>query len=104
MLSFLRSNWYSKVTQILRLALPNSVTWILMFFSGFEYFLNFTAELTYFADREFYKEWWNCKDLGEYWRLWNIPVHNWFVRHVYNPMIYRVVYASSRVTTSRSEV
>ncbi len=91
------------VTQILRLALPGSVGWIVMFFSSFEYCLNFLAEITYFADREFYKEWWNCRDLAEYWRLWNIPVHNWFIRHIYNPLIFRVVETDRRVFRKTSE-
>lgn len=78
------------------MALPNSVAWVIMFFACFEYLLNILAELTFFADRQFYKEWWNCKELGEYWRLWNLPVHNWFVRHCYNPLIYRVGHFSCR--------
>jgi diacylglycerol O-acyltransferase-1 len=58
------------------------------------------GELTCFADRQFYKvnyvskylkEWWNCRDLDEYWRLWNLPVHHWFVRHMYNPLLKRGV-------------
>lgn len=24
--------------------------------------------------------------MGEYWRLWNLPVHNWFLRHMYFPL------------------
>jgi diacylglycerol O-acyltransferase 1 len=33
--------------------------------------------------------WWNCKDLEEYWKLWNMPVHTWFIRHLYNPILKR---------------
>lgn len=86
---------------ILRLAMPNTALWILMFFSFFQFFLNILAELTYFADRQFYKEWWNCKDLGEYWRLWNLPVHDWFLRHMYNPIIRRVTQGVTLVTITR---
>lgn len=25
--------------------------------------------------------------MGEYWRLWNQPVHKWMLRHVYFPCI-----------------
>lgn len=87
---------------ILRLAMPNTALWILMFFSFFQFFLNILAELTYFADRQFYKEWWNCKDLGEYWRLWNLPVHDWFLRHMYNPIIRRVSLDLTQVSISRT--
>ena len=27
--------------------------------------------------------------MGEYWRLWNMPVHKWVLRHVYFPCIRR---------------
>lgn len=81
--------------------MPNTMTWILMFIIVFHLGLNILAELTYFADRQFYKvkinfspfwllnyqSWWNCKNLEEYWRFWNLPVHSWFIRHLYNPLI-----------------
>lgn len=40
-----------------------------------------------FGDRRFYLQWWNAKDIAEYWRLWNTPVHHWGKRHVYMPLI-----------------
>lgn len=43
------------------------------------------AEILRFGDRVFYKDWWNSSELGSYWRLWNVPVHVWMVRHVYFP-------------------
>lgn len=45
------------------------------------------AEATSFGDREFYKDWWNCKDLKNYWQLWNLPVHHWFIKHLLNPLL-----------------
>lgn len=24
--------------------------------------------------------------MDEYWRVWNIPVHNWLVKHIYVPL------------------
>ena len=29
--------------------------------------------------------WWNAESIGEYWTLWNMPVHHWMIRHVYMP-------------------
>lgn len=29
--------------------------------------------------------WWNAESIGEYWTLWNMPVHHWMIRHVYIP-------------------
>jgi diacylglycerol O-acyltransferase-1 len=45
------------------------------------------AELLCFGDREFYKDWWNAKTVEEYWRMWNMPVHKWIIRHIYFPCI-----------------
>lgn len=53
--------------------------------------LNIVGELLMFGDRQFYKDWWNCRNLGEYWRTWNMPVHNFFVRHVMQPMVLKVI-------------
>jgi hypothetical protein len=33
------------------------------------------------------QDWWNATTVGEYWRLWNQPVHKWMLRHVYFPLI-----------------
>lgn len=33
------------------------------------------------------QEWWNATTVGEYWRLWNQPVHKWMLRHVYFPCL-----------------
>jgi diacylglycerol O-acyltransferase-1 len=49
--------------------------------------LNIVAELMCFGDREFYKDWWNAKTVEEYWRMWNMPVHKWMVRHIYFPCL-----------------
>lgn len=36
-------------------------------------------------------DWWNCRSLEEYWKTWNLPVHFWFIRHLYNPLLQRGV-------------
>ncbi len=71
----------------LRLSIPNTIMWIAGFYSFFHVFLNIIAELLTFADRKFYMDWWNCRSLEEYWKTWNLPVHFWFIRHMYNPLL-----------------
>lgn len=78
-------DWLVIVERILKLSLPTLYFWLAMFYSLFELWLNILAEITRFGDREFYKDWWNSATLGEYWRLWNMPVHKWMLRHVYFP-------------------
>jgi diacylglycerol O-acyltransferase-1 len=66
---------------LLKLCIPNSYIWLLLFYFYFHLWLNLLAELTRFGDRAFYREWWNARTIEEYWRNWNLPVHYWMVRH-----------------------
>jgi diacylglycerol O-acyltransferase-1 len=72
---------------LLRLSIASTYIWLLGFFGFFHCFMNITAELLRFGDRVFYKDWWNASEVSSYWRLWNMPVHYWLVRHVYFPSI-----------------
>ncbi len=76
---------------LVQLSLPNTIVWVLGFVIIFHLFLNIVSELIYFGDREFYLEWWNCSNLSQYWRFWNLPVHHWFIRHISYPLQYRGV-------------
>jgi diacylglycerol O-acyltransferase 1 len=80
-------DWLRMAERVLKLSIPTLYFWLAMFYALFDLWLNILAEATRFGDREFYKEWWNATTLGEYWRLWNMPVHKWMVRHVYFPCI-----------------
>ncbi|CAO2653211.1 Nn.00g026220.m01.CDS01 [Neocucurbitaria sp. VM-36] len=67
-----------------RLLFPFMITFLLVFLVIFEYILGAFAELTRFADRQFYADWWNSCDWLEFSREWNKPVHHFFRRHVYS--------------------
>jgi diacylglycerol O-acyltransferase-1 len=69
--------------RVLKLAVPNLVMWLLIFYGIFHSYLNLVAEIMGFEDRCFYRSWWNSTDMGQYWRLWNRPVHDWLAKHVY---------------------
>jgi len=71
----------------LKLCIANTYLWLLVFYFYFHLYLNFFAEILRFGDRVFYKDWWNSAEVSSYWRLWNMPVHLWLVRHVYFPCI-----------------
>ncbi|XP_062091063.1 diacylglycerol O-acyltransferase 1B isoform X2 [Humulus lupulus] len=75
------------IERILKLSVPNLYVWLCMFYCFFHLWLNILAELLRFGDREFYKDWWNAKTVEEYWRMWNMPVHKWMVRHIYLPCL-----------------
>ncbi|EZF31922.1 hypothetical protein H109_05504 [Trichophyton interdigitale MR816] len=65
------------------LLFPFMVTFLLVFLVIFEYVLGAFAEITRFADRRFYSDWWNSCDWLEFSRKWNLPVHHFLRRHVY---------------------
>ncbi|SMQ51700.1 unnamed protein product [Zymoseptoria tritici ST99CH_1A5] len=65
------------------LLIEQLLTWYLIW----ECILNVLAELTCFADRGFYGDWWNSTTFDQYARDWNRPVHNFLLRHVYHSSI-----------------
>ncbi|XGW07157.1 hypothetical protein V3C99_017008 [Haemonchus contortus] len=73
--------------RLLKLAIPNVIIWLIGFYTLFHAMLNFMAEVLRFADREFYRDFWNSETIQYFWRTWNIPVHRWAARHIYFPMV-----------------
>ncbi|KAF9175501.1 hypothetical protein BGX21_005514 [Mortierella sp. AD011] len=65
------------------LLIPFMMNYLLIFYIIFECICNAFAELSCFADRNFYDDWWNCTNLDEWARKWNKPVHNFLLHHVY---------------------
>eukprot|EP00002_Diphylleia_rotans_P012354 TRINITY_DN2418_c0_g1_i16.p1 TRINITY_DN2418_c0_g1~~TRINITY_DN2418_c0_g1_i16.p1 ORF type:complete len:477 (+),score=99.28 TRINITY_DN2418_c0_g1_i16:48-1478(+) len=80
----------SPFLSIAKLAMPMMVVHLCIFFMIFEVILNGFAELTCFADRHFYSDWWNSTAFDEYARKWNKPVHNWLLEHIYNESIEKI--------------
>ncbi|KAJ4708681.1 O-acyltransferase [Melia azedarach] len=83
----LKGNLLYAIERVLKLSVPNLYVWLCMFYCFFHLWLNILAELFRFGDREFYKDWWNAQTVEEYWRMWNMPVHKWMVRHIYFPCL-----------------
>ncbi|KAG9455606.1 hypothetical protein H6P81_000114 [Aristolochia fimbriata] len=83
----LKGNFLYAIERVLKLSVPTLYVWLCMFYCFFHLWLNILAEILRFGDREFYKDWWNAKTIEEYWRMWNMPVHKWMVRHVYFPCL-----------------
>ncbi|KDQ61746.1 hypothetical protein JAAARDRAFT_31224 [Jaapia argillacea MUCL 33604] len=85
-----RSSTQSFARCLLDLALPFMMAYILLFYIIFECICNGFAELSYFADRQFYEDWWNATSWDEFSRKWNKPVHSFLLRHVYAETSYKV--------------
>lgn len=79
----IRSAHSSLANSVADLILPIMGCGLLFFYILFDVICNGFAELTRFADRRFYDDWWNSTTFDEYARKWNRPVHQWLRRHVY---------------------
>lgn len=73
--------------RVMKLSIPSLYIWLAMFYAFFHLWLNIVGELLRFGDRYFYGDWYNAKSIGSYWRKWNVPTHNWLVRHLYYPAL-----------------
>ncbi|CAG8929787.1 unnamed protein product [Penicillium salamii] len=80
------------------LLFPFMMEYLLAFYVIWECVLNALAEITMFADREFYSDWWNSVSWDQFARDWNRPVHDFLFRHVYHSSIR--AYRLSRVSAS----
>ncbi|KAL5321793.1 hypothetical protein ACEPPN_009756 [Leptodophora sp. 'Broadleaf-Isolate-01'] len=69
------------------LMFPFMTEYMLTWYVIWELILNVLAEVTYFADRGFYADWWNSISWDQFARDWNRPVHNFLLRHVYHSSI-----------------
>ena len=65
---------------------PNHLIWLTFFYLIFHSAMNTVAEIMQFADRSFYFDWWNSRNVIVFWKTWNLPVHRWCVRHVFKPV------------------
>jgi sterol O-acyltransferase len=86
---------------IIKLYLPCIMFTLILFFLVFECVLPGYAEISRFADRQFYEDWWNSTDLEEFNRKWNKVVHEFLYRHVYVECIkrYNMSKGMARFTT-----
>ena len=76
-------NRLSIIDALAQLILPTTAVTLVIFFVIFECILNACAELTYFADRSYYHDWWNSTSFAEFSRKWNTPVHEFLLRHIF---------------------
>lgn len=71
------------VMGVFHVMLPGIAINLLGFFGILHSWFNAFAELTRFADRHFYSDWWNATGWGTYYRKWNFVVHNFLHRHIF---------------------
>ncbi|XP_012501981.1 PREDICTED: sterol O-acyltransferase 1 [Propithecus coquereli] len=60
----------------------------LTFFAFLHCWLNAFAEMLRFGDRMFYKDWWNSTSYSNYYRTWNVVVHDWLYYYAYKDFLW----------------
>ncbi|XP_053549904.1 sterol O-acyltransferase 1 [Bombina bombina] len=68
--------------------LPGVLILFLAFFAFLHCWLNAFAEMLRFADRMFYKDWWNSTSFSNYYRTWNVVVHDWLYYYAYRDFLW----------------
>lgn len=81
-----RNEWSVVAERLLKIAVPTNLVWLVFFYQLFHVNMILVSELTRFADRRSYDNWWDAEDISVFWRRWNLPVHYWCVRHLYLPL------------------
>ncbi|GAB1868528.1 O-acyltransferase [Camponotus japonicus] len=86
--------WPLEPTWFIKIIIEASIPGILIFISSnyllLHAWMNAWAEMLRFADRLFYKDWWNSTSFPTWNRTWNVVVHDWLYTYIYKDM-YEVV-------------
>jgi len=75
---------------LLRISPILTLFYYMTFYFLFELYLNLWAEVTKFADRQFYMDFWNISSFSDYGRTWNTITHYFLYLHVFKPCRFRL--------------
>ncbi|XP_011866706.1 PREDICTED: sterol O-acyltransferase 1 isoform X2 [Vollenhovia emeryi] len=89
----LERKWYVK--NIIEASIPGILYFVTGQYLLLHAWLNAWAEMLRFADRLFYKDWWNSTTYHSYYRTWNLVVHDWLHTYIYKDM-YEIVMPRNR--------
>lgn len=78
----------SFLDSLCRLFFPFLLTALMLFLTFFENFLGLLADASGYGHRHFYGDWWNSISFEEFARNWNLPVHFFIKKHVYEQFLY----------------
>jgi len=76
-------SWAFLTRGIFELMVPSIAVSVITHYMFLHCWMNAFAELTRFADRKFYSDWWNSTNWSIFYRKWNYLVHRFIHRHIY---------------------
>ncbi|XP_025271408.1 sterol O-acyltransferase 1 isoform X1 [Camponotus floridanus] len=85
---YLEPKWIVK--SIIEASVPGILLCISANYLLLHSWMNAWAEMLQFADRLFYKDWWNSTSYRTYYRTWNVVVHDWLYTYIYKD-IYEIL-------------
>lgn len=89
----------SLVLSIFGCIMPGTIAYLCGFYCLLHSWMNASAEMLRFADRMFYKDWWNAPSFDVYFRTWNVVVHDWLYTYIYKDM-YEIVFRESKAAAA----
>ncbi|XP_039186523.1 sterol O-acyltransferase 2-like isoform X2 [Crotalus tigris] len=66
---------------------PGITLGIMMHYFFLHCWQNMFAEILRFADRSFYKDWWNSRSFSGFFRTLNVIVHDWLYYYIYQDIL-----------------
>eukprot|EP00164_Ancoracysta_twista_P013952 GFYU01022524.1.p1 GENE.GFYU01022524.1~~GFYU01022524.1.p1 ORF type:complete len:573 (+),score=111.72 GFYU01022524.1:31-1749(+) len=78
-----RGDLKSFILAVFGLMLPAFSVFLIGFYGMLHAWLNAFAEVTQFADRQFYLDWWNATSWTSYYDKLGLIFHKWIYRHIY---------------------
>ncbi|XP_033007189.1 sterol O-acyltransferase 1-like isoform X1 [Lacerta agilis] len=76
------------VVCIFNTILPSTLVTLFLYFLLLHWWQNAFAEMLRFADRMFYKDWWNSTSYARYFRTMNVVVHDWLYYYAYKDFLW----------------
>lgn len=68
-------------------SITGMICMLTLFYGILHSWFNMFGECLRFGDRLFYEDWWNVRDFAEYYRKWNIVVHEFLYYYIYQDLI-----------------
>ncbi|XP_072382943.1 sterol O-acyltransferase 1-like isoform X1 [Diabrotica undecimpunctata] len=75
--------------------IPAYLIILVMFFTVLHSIQNAVGELLRFGDRLFYADWWNCTNVQQYYRKWNLVIGDWLYTYIHKDM-YEIIAPGNR--------
>ncbi|XP_075242961.1 sterol O-acyltransferase 1-like isoform X2 [Convolutriloba macropyga] len=75
-------DWELFIQSVFSMILPGTLLLVTFHFMFLHSWLNACAEMLRFADRIFYRDWWTSTSYGQYYRTWNVVVHDFLKAYI----------------------